>query len=121
MPEINYDYLCVTTAELLRTHTLGGQVPMPQCTATENNYYVREGALFAEYDREQMGELFQKSLEQGKKDVTIKCTDYVCYNNVVSALINGQEIFDYLSGNEGSVAYTQNDNQLSLTFWVTNE
>ena len=121
MPEINYDYLCVTTAELLRTHTLGGQVPMPQCTATENNYYVREGALFTEYDREQMGELFQKSLEQGKKDVTIKCTDYVCYNNVVSALINGQEIFDYLSGNEGSVAYTQNDNQLSLTFWVTNE
>lgn len=77
--------------------------------------------MFAEYDREQMGELFQKSLEQGKKDVTIKCTDYVCYNNVVSALINGQEIFDYLSGNEGSVAYTQNDNQLSLTFWVTNE
>lgn len=120
MPEINYDYLCVTTAELLRTHTLGGQIPMPQCAATENNYYVREGALFAEYDKEQMKELFQRALEQGKTDVTIKCTDYVCYDSVVSALIDGQEIFDYLSENEGSVAYTQNDNQLSLTFWVTN-
>lgn len=120
-PEINYDYLCVTTAELLRTHTLGGQLPMPLCDATDNNYYVREGAMFLEYDREQMQELFRKTLEQGKTDVTVKCTDIACYREIISALIDGQEIFDYLSENEGKVAYAQNDNQLSMTFWVTNE
>ncbi|MDE6923856.1 MAG: hypothetical protein K2P59_01155 [Acetatifactor sp.] len=121
LPEINYDYLCVTTAELLRTHTLSDQLPMPVCDSTENNYYVREGALFMEYDREQMKELFRKAREQGRKDVTVKCTDIACYRELISALIDGQEIFDYLSESGGSVAYVQNDNQLSLTFWVTNE
>lgn len=121
LPEINYDYLCVTTAELLRTHTLSGQLPMPVCDSTENNYYVREGALFMEYDREQMQELFRRAREQGRKDVTVKCTDTACYREIISALIDGQEIFGYLSESGGSVAYAQNDNQLSLTFWVTNE
>ena len=121
MPEINYDYLCVTTEELLRTHTLGGQIPMPLCDATEDNYYVQEGALFMEYDKEQMQKLFQKAMEQGRADVTVKCVDIVCYQDIISALIDRQEIFDYLPENDGSVAYAQNDKQLSLTFWVTNE
>lgn len=121
MPEINYDYLCVTTAELLRTHTLGGQLPMPVCDATENNYYVQEGALFLSYDREQMRKLFESAAKQGRTDVTVKCTDAVGYREIISAMINGQEIFDYLPENDGRVAYAQNDDQLSLTFWVTNE
>ena len=121
MPEINYDYLCVTTAELLRTHTLSDQLPMPVCTATENNYYVREGALFLEYDREQMSKLFENAINQGRPDVTVKCTDDLCYREILSALVDGQEIFGYLEGSGKSVAYAQNDKQLSLTFWVTNE
>lgn len=121
MPEINYDYLCVTTAELLRTHTLGGQLPMPVCDATEDNYYMQEGALFLNYDREQMRELFESAAEQGRTDVTVKCTDFAGYQEILSAMVDGQEIFDYLPENDGRVAYAQNDDQLSLTFWVTNE
>ena len=120
-PEINYDYLCVTTSELLRTHTLSGQIPMPQCVSNENNYYVREGALFVEYDKEQMEELFKRAQEQGRTDVTVKCTEEACYQDIIFALINRQEIFEYLPESGGSVAYAQNDKQLSLTFWVTNE
>ena len=120
-PEINYDYLCVTTSELLRTHTLSGQIPMPQCVSDENNYYVREGAMFMEYDKDQMSELFKRALDQGKADITVKCMDDVCYQDIVFALIDRQEIFEYLPGRGGSVAYSQNDKQLSLTFWVTNE
>lgn len=121
MPEINYDYLCVTTAELLRTHSLSGQLPMPVCDATDDNYYVQEGALFLSYDREQMRKLFESAAEQGRTDVTVKCTDSVGYQEIISAMIDGQEIFDYLPENDGRVAYAQNDDQLSLTFWVTNE
>lgn len=120
-PEINYDYLCVTTSELLRTHTLSGQIPMPQCVADENNYYVREGALFMEYDKIQMKDLFKRALDQGKADVTVKCAETACYEDIVYALIDRQEIFEYLSQSGGSVVYSQNDKQLSLTFWVTNE
>ena len=54
LPEINYDYLCVTTEDLLRTHRIEAVIPMPECTATEANYYVREGSYFTSYDQEQM-------------------------------------------------------------------
>lgn len=121
MPEINYDYLNVTSEELLRTHIIGGQVPMPVCTATAANYYVREGSLFVSYDREQMAALFQRAIENGQKDLTIKCADAACYGEIMTALIDNQEIFNYVENRESGVAYAQNDKQLSLTFWVTNE
>ena len=120
-PEINYDYLNVTTAELVRTHTIGGEVPMPVCNATAANYYVKEGALFSDYDREQMASLFDRKLSEGMTDVTIKCSSFDCYQEVIEALIDRQDIFRYLSGMGDTVAYTKNDTQLSLTFWVTNK
>ena len=120
-PEINYDYLNVTTEELVRTHTIGGEVPMPVCSAIAANYYVREGALFTDYDREQMASLFERKLSEGMTDVTIKCSGPDCYRKVTEALIDRQDIFYYLSGMGDTVAYIQNDTQLSLTFWVTNE
>lgn len=121
MPEISYDYLNVTTSELLRTHTIGGEVPMPECVAAEANYYVREGAIFTSYDKTQMRELFDRAASEGKTDVTVKCADEACYREILSALVDEQEIFGYLSGAGERIAYAQNDKQLSLTFWVTNE
>lgn len=121
MPEINYDYLNVTTEELLRTHSIGGEVPMPLCTARAANYYVQEGAFFVSYDREQMEALFQRAAESGQKDITVKCADAACYEEILKILIEDQEIFQYLSEGENRIAYAQNEKQLSLTFWVTNE
>lgn len=120
LPEINYDYLCVTTGQLLRTHTLENIVPLPECVDTAANYYVRQGALFERYDREQMKRLFEESAAGGSRDVTIKCADMECYNQIKKALIEEQEIFDYLPNGEASVSYAHNEKQLSLTFWVTN-
>lgn len=121
MPEINYDYLNVTTAELLKTHTIDNCVPMPACVALEANYYYREGALFTSYDKAQMQALFDRTKEQGQTEVTVKCASEECYRQVLDTLIQGQEIFTFLDSAGGSVAYAQNDKQLSLTFWVTNE
>ena len=121
MPEINYDYLNVTTEELLRTHSIGGEVPMPLCTARTANYYMQEGAFFTAYDREQMAALFGNAVENGRKDITVKCADGACYEEILAMLIEEQEIFDYLPEGESQIAYAQNEKQLSLTFWVTNE
>jgi len=120
-PNISYDYLCITTAQLLRTHVLQEYVPMPECTEDVDNYYVREGTLFTNYDREQMKEVFQRYMESGKRDVTIKCVDEAVFSEIMNAMVEEQEIFDYLSEEYDSVGYTQNEKQLSMTFWVTNE
>ncbi len=121
VPEINYDYLCVTTQQLLRTHILSSCVPMPDCVDEKDNYYVREGALFVSYDKEQMRALFERFLNRGKPDVTVKCADEECYREIMTALIDEQEIFDYLTDENDTIAYTHNEKQLSMTFWVTNE
>ena len=121
LPEINYDYLCVTTEDLLRTHSIDSVVPMPECTDRAANYYVREGAYFTTYDEVQMQEIFDRAWESGRTDVTVKCADEGCYQTVCDALIGEQEIFRYLPENHSTISYAQNEKQLSLTFWVTNE
>ena len=121
LPEINYDYLCVTTQDLLRTHRIESTVPMPDCTATQANYYVREGAYFTAYDAEQMQSIFDRTWESGRTEITLKCADEECYREICGGLIDEQEIFSYMPENSGTIAYAQNGKQLSLTFWVTNE
>ncbi len=116
-PSINYDYLCVTTKQLLCTHTLDCVVPMPECTAMAANYYVREEAFFTDYDRGQMERLFARAGERGWPDVTVKCADRECFELILEAMIDGQEIFSYLDAEE-TVAYACNDKQMSITFWT---
>ena len=121
LPEINYDYLCVTTQELLRTHCIESVVAMPECTATQANYYVREGVYFTSYDAEQMQSIFDRAWESGRTEITLKCADEECYREICRVLIDEQEIFSYMPENSSTIAYAQNGKQLSLTFWVTNE
>lgn len=121
LPEINYDYLCVTTEQLLRTHTLGGVVPMPQCVAMDDNYYVREGAYFTTCSEEQLKSFFVSADESGRDIVTLKCADYNTYVEMNRRLIEEQGIFDFLDNMDRTVAYAQNEKQLSMTFWVTKE
>ncbi len=121
VPEINYDYLCVTTEQLLRTHILGSYMELPMCVDDKDNYYVREGALFSTYDKEQMQVLFEKFVTENRSDVTVKCRDVECFHQIMTALVEEQEIFDYLKTKSDTIAYSHNEKQLSMTFWVTNE
>lgn len=120
-PEINYDYLCITTRDLMKTHMIQGLVPMPECVDTKDNYYVREGAFFTEYNKEQMKQLFEKALNENRGDVAIKCADEVSFLEVKNALITEYEIFDYMGSDDEKLSYSHNDKWLSMTFWVTNE
>ena len=121
LSEINYDYLCVTTEDILRTHRIEGVVAMPECTAMEANYYVREGNYFTEYNREQLQRIFDAAREMGRTDITLKCADETCYREICRVLIDEQEIFSYIPDSNSTISYAQNGKQLSLTFWVTNE
>jgi len=44
---ISYSYFCVTTKEIVKTHTAKGNlIKFPNCTATAANYFIKEGLYF---------------------------------------------------------------------------
>ena len=115
---INYDYLGVTTEQLNKTHVIDNPVPLPRCVATDDNFYVREGAFFQSYDANQVALLFQKAYGSGQKLVTLKCSGQSVFDEMFQDLIVNQTVFSYLSESSTSVAYADNQEQLSLTFFL---
>ena len=117
-PGINYDYLCVTTEEILRTHSLGNLVPLPVCDSLEANYYVREGAYFTEVNFTQLEQLIERYKEENRENVTLRCADDSVYQQMTDELLNQQKIFNYLKGENNSIMYTDSPKQRSITFWL---
>ena len=117
-PGINYDYLCVTTEEILRTYSLGNLVPLPVCDSLEANYYVREGAYFTEVNFTQLEQLIERYKEENRENVTLRCADDSVYQQMTDELLNQQKIFNYLKGENNSIMYTDSPKQRSITFWL---
>ena len=119
LPVINYDYLCVTTEQLCKTHSIQNVVPLPECSAVKDNYYVREGAYFVDVDEKQLEAVFQKSYADEKDYITLKCADLEFYQSMLDALITEQKVFRYMNTQDSAVAYAKNEEQLSLSFWLS--
>lgn len=118
MPHINYDYLCVTTDQLIKTHTIDNVVELPQCVSMKANYYVREGLYFTSLDDEQLQSIFQEGYEKGNAYITFKCASEEIYEKMKERLIDDQEIFHYLDCPEGVVSYADDAQQYSMSFWL---
>lgn len=118
MPHINYDYLCVTTDQLVKTHVIDNVVDLPVCTSMDANYYVREGLYFTTLDDEQLERIFKEGYEKGNAYITFKCASEEIYQKMQKRLIEDQEIFRYLDCPEGVVSYTDDAKQYSMSFWL---
>lgn len=121
LPSVNYDYLCVTTKQLLKTHRIEGVVSLPECTSMRANYYVMEGAYFTEYEEAGVRAFFERGYEEGRRDITLKCAEARVFNTFLEQLITNQKIFDFMNSPDGKVAYAEDPDKLSLTFWLVNE
>lgn len=118
IPTINYDYLCVPTQQMNLTHEIDNVVELPECVSMKDNYYVREGFYFTEWDQEQIERIFQEGYERGSAYVTLKCDSYDVYSKMYEALIENQEIFRYLNCPDGLVSYSDDEVQYTMSFWL---
>ena len=116
---LSYDYLCITTKDIERTHQIYHPVEIPYCDAMEANYYVKEGAFFTEVDEDKIKELIARYQEEGREVVTLKCADDEIYRKMEEKLLEEQQIFEYLKTEGTSITYTDSMKQLSLTFWLS--
>ncbi len=120
-PAVNYDYLCVTTRQLCKTHEIANVVEMPECTSMNANYYVMEKAYFEAYDEAVIGSFMKAAQENGKDTVTVKCADEAVYDRIYEEFIVNQLVFRYLNADGRVLAYADNREQLSLTVWLVEE
>mgnify|MGYP003308141450 CR=1 FL=1 len=118
VPAINYDYFCITTEEISRTHNVGDWVALPICDSMEANYYVREGAYFTEVNYEQLAQLFAEYKSKKRETVTIKCANDTVYQQMEQELLSKQKIFRFLEGKDNSIVYNDSSKQRSITFWL---
>lgn len=120
-PTVNYDYLCVTTEQLCKTHVISNVVDMPECTSMEANYYIVEKAYFDSYDEIAIGNFLKEAQETGQGTVTVKCANEEVYDTLYEEFITNQIVFKYLDVGDGVLAYTDDREQLSLTVWLVEE
>ena len=118
IPGVLYDYLCVTTEELCKTHQIDSIVSIPVCVAEKNNYFRREGCYFTSIDEAALQQVFTRGYERQEATVIIKCANDSVYDGMVQYLIEEQKIFRYLQNANGTVSYAGNKDLNSITFWL---
>lgn len=118
MPQINYEYLCVTDEDILRSHRIKSTVSLPVCDCRADNYFVREDAYFENVDMEKVKALFEQAAEKEPFYVTLQCGDDAVYAEMEQKLIAGQQVFSFLPKGNSGVAYTCDPLQRCLSFWL---
>lgn len=120
-PDIDYSYLCVTTAEICKNHGIDDMFAVPDCVALQDNYFVREGLFLNGYDEAQIGSIFGGAKERGEHSVCIKAADGQAYREIYDNLIGEQKIFDYFGvfqeSGEYKIAYSGNEDLYTINFW----
>lgn len=115
---ISYEFLNITTEQLQMTHIIDSVVPMPQCIATEANYYIRENLYFTDYNEAAIREAFQNAYAEGREALTLKCADSLVFAKMQEELITNQKIFLFLSEQTQSVIYAVDDQLYTISIWL---
>lgn len=122
---VGYDYFCVTTEELTRTHTIGDDMPVPECTARACNYYVYNGLELERYSEEAVEAIITQAALAGE-DAVMRFTTGAALGDATTILIQRDGIFDILarvarqvpSLNANSIQYATDDDTYRLTLYL---
>lgn len=114
---VNYDYFLIASDRLYETHTPSRIVPLPDCAATADNYYVHEGLYVTGLDARLLHEIFAKAYEKGEGIVRFQCANDAVFEQVSAYLLEEQHIFDFVD-TLNSVPYFDNPETDTFCFWL---
>jgi len=89
---INYTYFLVTTEFMNQDHRVDDVVPLPYCSATSCNYFVREGRYFEYYDYNRFMDLMRKDTSARQKTM-MKFSSREVYDQFMSVISDGGQIY----------------------------
>lgn len=123
---IVYDYLGLTTEELLRDdHVFANQDMWPVADSIEKSYYFREGLLFDTADEGVLSASLYAQLNDGRYPVVFKFADEASYIAARDRLAEGEFLLDdirYVLTNRGTLAsgyqYTYSDSLYILKLFL---
>ena len=85
--EIIYDYLCLTSDELMRIrHIPTGVYALPECTDTRFDYYRLNGLFYEGFDPDAVSGAVWHAVDEAERSVFFKFSDFESYQMAVDAL-----------------------------------
>ncbi len=113
---INYGYFCITSGEIGVSHNADDNIRLPETSAVQNNYYVREGKYFSEWDPEAVGSVLKAAYEEGCAAVSVKFAREELYRQAKQYFMEEGHIGDYCAGLR-NLYYMEDVQQRILTLY----
>ncbi len=108
---IVYTYFCITSEDLAKTHTPDSDFWSPNCTATDYNYFVKNGYYFNTYNFQTVRNAFNR--QKGMDIVSVKFASEYEYNRAKKDLIDNLKMYDIeifeSKANTGCVYYADDE------------
>ncbi len=113
---IDYSYLNVTTEQILKDHTIDVSYEVPECTHTEESYFIVEGLYYTEWNPDEIGQMLADAKMGIGNPVQIQFATEELYRQAISFFIEGKGMETYISGTY-RYYYVNSDNSLCLVVW----
>lgn len=111
---VDYKYMAMTTEEMLRSHIPNQELPLPECTAVENNYYIKEGKYIEEWNPDEIGTELSEAWTE-KQMLILRFADKELYNQTINYFIEKGNLAEYCSNIE-QVTYMADEVWQEISF-----
>lgn len=93
---ISYDYFCITTDELMKSHRPKFDDQMPKCVANKYNYYHYYGLIDDTYSIKNIATHIVSAKRNLKTEAVVKYTRQAEFQRAITQLFKKSEIFEAL-------------------------
>ena len=110
-----YEFFCITTDELNKTHEIDGDQFVPECTAKKYDYYIYNNLYLDKYNYDEFRQMYKNNIND---KLTIKFSDAQELKKALDDLVDGQKIYNIADGKH-SCSYSVGTGGLVLTITMT--